>query len=275
MCAGPEHGLWRSEAENLLGKYWQLQCTLLSISNWAVAFITAIMPKKRTNLVCQHLENISASALEKYQDIIRDYIRERHGIYALYKRDRLYYVGLARNLRGRLKRHLRDRHKGLWDRFSVYLTIEGHHIKELESLVLRIVKPKGNSLVGKLPRSDDMKRRLLRAIKIRQREELQVLIGKRIKVTRIVSRKRLARRKKSETLLGPYLDQPLRLRAIHNGKTFRARVRRNGWIYFNGYLYASPSHVAQDICRRRVNGWTFWRYERGADEWVPLRYLKR
>jgi len=42
------------------------------------------MPK-RTPLVCQQLENISREALGKYQDIIRQYVRRRHGVYALYR----------------------------------------------------------------------------------------------------------------------------------------------------------------------------------------------
>ena len=78
---------------------------------------------KRTPLVCQHLENISREALGKYQDIIRQYVRRRHGVYALYRRGKLHYVGLASNLRSRLGHHLRDRHQDSWDRFSVYLTI--------------------------------------------------------------------------------------------------------------------------------------------------------
>ena len=66
---------------------------------------------KRSSLVCQHLENISRRALERHLDIIRAYVRNREGVYALYRRDKLYYVGLARNLRMRLAHHLRDRHR--------------------------------------------------------------------------------------------------------------------------------------------------------------------
>ena len=50
-------------------------------------------------LVCQHLENIFRKALENYQKIIKDFVKGRHGVYALYKKGRLYYVGLASNLR--------------------------------------------------------------------------------------------------------------------------------------------------------------------------------
>ena len=42
--------------------------------------------KRRTQLVCQHLENISRQALERHQDIIGQYARGRQGIYALYGR---------------------------------------------------------------------------------------------------------------------------------------------------------------------------------------------
>ena len=99
-------------------------------------------------LVSQYLENISREALETYQDLIRQYIRGRQGVYALYRQDNLWYVGLAGNLSRRLKEHLRDRHKESWDRFSVYLTIGTTNMKEMESLLLRVVVPPGNQTKG-------------------------------------------------------------------------------------------------------------------------------
>jgi len=53
------------------------------------------MAKRKTQLVSQHLERISSDILEDYQKIIRDYIRNRKGVYALYKNNKLYYVRLA------------------------------------------------------------------------------------------------------------------------------------------------------------------------------------
>jgi len=55
------------------------------------------MPKT-PQLVCQHLENISRDALEKYLPIIRRYVVRRQGVYALYRRGKLYYVGDGRQL---------------------------------------------------------------------------------------------------------------------------------------------------------------------------------
>ena len=125
------------------------------------------MPRKATPLVCQFLEKASGKVLEKYQSIIREYVYRRHGVYALYKRERLYYVGLAKNLRGRLRGHLHDRHKGKWDRFSIYITIGDEHIKELESLILRMVPTPGNKQRGKFTRADNLLSQLKKKISVR------------------------------------------------------------------------------------------------------------
>jgi hypothetical protein len=67
---------------------------------------------KTPQLVYQHLENISGDVLEDYQDIIREYVSRRQGVYALYRDDVLYYVGLASDLSSHLKAHLGDKHAG-------------------------------------------------------------------------------------------------------------------------------------------------------------------
>ena len=129
------------------------------------------------HLVCQHLENISRDALGKHQKIIKQYVRRRNGVYALYRKEKLYYVGLAKNLRSRLKSHLHDRHGSSWDRFSVYLTIGEQHLRELESLILRIAQPEGNKQKGKFPKSEDIRRRFARDVKDRLNYEVALLFG--------------------------------------------------------------------------------------------------
>ena len=84
---------------------------------------------KDKQLVLEHLEDLSGRVLEEYPEEVKALIRRRSGIYALYRRDKLYYVGLANNLMLRLKQHLRDRHNGVWDRFGVYLTVHNEHIQ--------------------------------------------------------------------------------------------------------------------------------------------------
>jgi hypothetical protein len=43
---------------------------------------------RTTPLVCQFLEDISRTVLEEYQGIIREYTKNRHGIYALYRKNK-------------------------------------------------------------------------------------------------------------------------------------------------------------------------------------------
>src|ERR1022692_2690359 len=129
------------------------------------------MSSKNRFVVCQHLENISRDVLESHQGIIRDFVRRRQGVYTLSRRGKLYYVGLAKNLRARLTMHLRDRHRQLWDRFSVYLCVGDADLRELEALILRVVRPEGNKQIGKFPRSEDLKRKLGRAIREYQSED--------------------------------------------------------------------------------------------------------
>ena len=232
---------------------------------------------KHTPLVSQYLEKISRSALEKYQGIIREYVAKRHGVYALYSGNRLYYVGLASNLRNRLRHHLRDRHGQSWDRFSVYLTIGDSHIKELESLVLRIVSPPGNRLVGKFGKAENLRTQVSEAIRQQQRTEREDLIGGRkrklpVKPTSISPKNR----KGQSPVLSKYISTPLKLKATFKNKSITARAAKDGTIRFVGKKYFSPSLAAAAACNRSTcNGWTFWSYERAPGDWVRLDQLRK
>jgi hypothetical protein len=228
---------------------------------------------RQSQLVCQHLENISSDALEKYQDVIRSYVRGRQGIYALYRRNKLYYVGLASNLRNRLKHHLRDRHKGIWDRFSVYLTIGDSHLRELESLILRTVKPRGNTQTGKFIKSENLRGRLARDLRKKHREEINWLIGRAITPTSTRPRRSAARN--GQPILANYFNRSTRLRAKYGGNIIKARIRKNGLIRYNNKDFKSPSLAGSAVVKRSCNGWTFWKFERAPGDWVFLDELRR
>jgi hypothetical protein len=132
---------------------------------------------KQKRLVIQHLENISYRVLEEYREVIKEIIKNKAGVYALYRRNKLYYVGLASNLMGRLKAHLKDRHHGSWEKFSVYLTVRDDHMKELESLLLRIVNPSGNRQIGKFANSDNLRSTLNQKMKEKDADQRALLIG--------------------------------------------------------------------------------------------------
>jgi hypothetical protein len=227
---------------------------------------------KRASLVCQHLENISRDALEKYQDVIREYVRRRQGVYALYRRKKLYYVGLARDLRSRLKQHLEDHHGQSWDRFSVYFTIGDQHLKELESLILRIVEPSGNKVRGKFNKSQDLRRTFARDIRTLQRNELAAIIGR--EVPSVIQRARKSQNGRTP-VLAKYNVGPMQLRATLHGKLYRARVRRDGSIRYKGKIYNSPSVAAWAVTGHGCDGWYFWKYERAPGDWMKLNELRK
>jgi len=227
------------------------------------------MPKA-PQLVRQHLENISGDVLEEYQDIIREYVSRRQGVYALYQDNNLYYVGLASDLSSRLKAHLGDKHAGQWNRFSVYLTIGDKHLRELETLILHVVKPRpeGNSKTGRFARSEDLRARLGRDIKQRDQEKRDHIFGRTEETIRVALPGGMPP-------LCPYVKRVFRLRGRSKGKTFQATVRNDGSIRLQGNVYASPSAAAAAATQYPVDGWWFWKYERAPGDWVRLDELRK
>ena len=93
------------------------------------------------------------------QGVMRGYA----GIYALYHGSKLYYVGLTRNLFGRVRWHLRDRHARKWDSFVIFRIKRVNYLKDIETLLTQLVTTPGNRVKGKVPRDADINR-VLRVI---------------------------------------------------------------------------------------------------------------
>lgn len=228
--------------------------------------------RKREVLVREYLERVSGQAFESYGAILGRMIKGHAGVYALYKGDRLYYVGLASNMMGRVKKHQSDRHKKLWDRFSVYLTSTSDHIRPLEALILRIVSPSGNRVRGKLKGAKDMFRTLNRAMSEQDKDRRAVVLGERALRGR---RRRKTRAAKGSRPLAGLIHRRVRLRAIYKRKSYFATLRRDGRIAYAGKLYDSPSAAGKAVVGRGVVGWAFWKFKKGRSDWVRLRELKR
>lgn len=211
--------------------------------------------RRKPSLVTQFLEDISREALEKHGDIVRRFVGRRTGIYALYRAGKLRYTGLASNLRSRLKAHLR---KESWDSFSVYLTIGDRHLRELESLVLRMTKPPDNKQLGRLKGAEDIWRKFDREIAEKQRRERDRILG--VEILEEESRFRFSK--------------SYRLRARYKGKVYKARLRRDGKVRWKRNLYNSPSAAGFAIRKRPTNGWWFWLYERSPSDWVRIADLR-
>lgn len=226
------------------------------------------MRAKSKHLVVEHLEAIRADVFEEFQSVITAIVDRRNGIYALYSGDRLYYVGLARNLKARLRAHLRDRHKGLWDRFSVYLTDGDSHMKELESLMLRVIKPIGNRVKGKLKGSKDQLHELTRRIKQEQERKLFGILGKPAREARPGPKP-----KKASGLRGHGVNGAIFLRAFYKGNVYRAILRRDGTVRVGSKRYTSLSAAGVSVTKRGTNGRHFWHVRNARNEWVRISTL--
>lgn len=227
----------------------------------------------KTGLFTEYLERVSGKLLEdEYRPVIAGMIRGHAGVYALYKGERLYYVGLATNLLGRVGQHLKDRHAKKWDRFSVYLAAADEHIKPLESLLLRIALPKGNRVKGGLPRATDQRRNLIRAMREHDAARHAALLGGSLARRRV--RKATAQGKGTLVLAGK-LQRRIPLRAEYKSMRYTASLRTNGYISIAGELYESPTAAARSITGRNVNGWRFWQYRKPGKGWCALAELRK
>lgn len=232
---------------------------------------------KSRQLIQGYLESISTDVFSDFPKVLTDLVGREHEVYALYKHGHLYYIGLAGNLRNRIKNHLRDKHAGKWDSFSLYLVRKADHIRELESLILRISDPKGNRTRGKLPRASDLRPALRSCISIEQKKKLGEMF-KTDKNARKRKPKNQSQRhgeKSRQPSLAPYTDRPFTIRRQYKGKKYLARVRRDGRIHYDGVLYDSPSGAARALAGHSIDGWFFWHVRNSKGEWVKLDSLRK
>lgn len=210
------------------------------------------MPRT-SQLVLAYLEKAPAKLWRSNPEVLRRHIGGRAGIYALYRGDRLLYVGLAKYLTVRLMQHLINGLGGQWNRFSVYVTVKDEHIKELESLVLRIASPAGNTATPSLARSEDLGPKILAEAK-----------GLSASEPRPDGRKRSG---------GP-TGVRRALQGRRRERIYRATLRPDGTISYARQVHTSPSGAAAAALGRACDGWTFWKFRDDSGEWVPLRNLR-
>ena len=99
---------------------------------------------------------------------LREIMRGYAGIYALYRGQRLYYVGLTTNLLGRIKWHMKDRHAGKWDHFIIFRIHRVGYLKDIETLIHRLTEAPGNRVRGKVPKDADLMRVLRQVVRDQQ-----------------------------------------------------------------------------------------------------------
>ncbi len=234
---------------------------------------------RKRPIVTGYLEKVSSSIFDKHSKIIAEMTTGRQGLYALYRRDTLYYVGLARNLKSRVNQHVRDKHAGKWTHFSLYIIYHPDHIKELESLLLRIAYPTGNSVKGQLRRSANMlpslKKKTKAAALAEWKSNFESAARPETKPTKNTPQQLSWETRRGERPCKGLFPKTVRIYAPYRGKVHKAWLRPSGSIRFDGKTYDTPS-MAGSIVKggKATNGWAFWRVKKG-EKLVRLKEFRK
>ncbi|MGD0145144.1 MAG: DUF4357 domain-containing protein, partial [Rhizomicrobium sp.] len=129
-----------------------------------------------------------------------------------------------------------------------------------------------NRVGGKPSGSENLKRRLSKAVRVKLSHEHNLLIGHK-RTAGVATR--TARLKSDRGALTYLLPQGGKLKGERWGKNSTGFVKRNGQIRVNGKLYSSVSGAGKAAHGRSVNGWFYWKVERSPGNWVRLRDIKR
>ena len=233
--------------------------------------------KRGTRAIIQgYLEKIGAKVFDDFSSVITDLIKGRQGIYALFKKDRLYYVGLARNLKSRIKAHKRDQHQNKWTHFSLYIIRKEGHIKEIESLVLRIAYPKGNIIRGKLKQAKDLRPLLKSRLRDEWTKQLDGIIGNKNRFAGKI--KKIKIKKTAVRPLQGLLRKYQRIYCSYRGNKYKAKVLPSGVIKIipSGKLFDSPTMAGMEVTKKKtVNGWRFWKYKDKNGQLVYIDKLRK
>jgi hypothetical protein len=237
---------------------------------------------KTRPIITEYLESISSKVFkdEYYKKAVTKMIKGGQGIYALYKNDSLYYVGLAIEFKRRIKQHLKDKHAGRWNKFSLFMIRKEEHIRELESLIVHVAKPNGNSQNGKFGNAKNLISELTNTVDELYWEHQSILLGLRAKKTKANGKKKVKAIIKSianaERPLKGLFPRGKVIYANYKGKEYKAWVNRIGRIRVNGKHFDSPSSAGGAVVGRNcVDGWFFWKYKNNKGELVDINELRK
>ena len=120
---------------------------------------------ERGSLIKEVVEHLHFESFEFLEEAINDMMKGKPGIYALYDKKKLYYVGLSIDLKKRVKEHTEDGHAKKWNNFSIYIINKTKFLKDVETILLRVIDPPGNTVKGKIPKLKSLQKVLKKAAK--------------------------------------------------------------------------------------------------------------
>lgn len=111
---------------------------------------------------------------ESFRKYLRKVMKDWCGIYVLYKGDEVYYVGQTNSSFWRLWTHFkRSANAGKWDKFSVF-RFNAKHLDSIETLLLHISKPKGNTNIPRIPKDREFTNVLRKEAKEARRKAIKL-----------------------------------------------------------------------------------------------------
>jgi hypothetical protein len=99
-----------------------------------------------------------------------------------------------------------------------------------------------------------------------------LLIGAKIILRKQTSR---AEVKKGSKAFTGMLNKRIVLKASYKKKEYKASLRKDGKISFNGKQYNSPSTAAFAVSKTSIDGWYFWKYKDEKGNWIKLNELRK
>lgn len=134
---------------------------------------------KRGSLINYALENVKKESFTSVKKELKDVLKDKLGIYALYKRGKVVKVGLGTKIYYRLRGHA-DSKKIDWDVVGLYIIDEKYLelLRDLETAVNRIAKPKYSYQKGRVKYEHYLERILKKKV-----NERKALLRKKSEIT--------------------------------------------------------------------------------------------
>jgi hypothetical protein len=139
---------------------------------------------KRGSLIQYALDDIKRESFNIIRRELRGVLKGRAGIYALYKKGKVVKVGLGTSIYGRVDGHSKSK-KMNWDTASLFIIKNIKYLRDVETAVNRIAKPKYSIQRGRvgdehyfekiLKKSVNEKKKKLRAKSKKQQKQLNTL----------------------------------------------------------------------------------------------------
>lgn len=123
---------------------------------------------EKGSIIRYSLDNVKREYFDVIKRELKNALKNCSGIYALYKRDKLVYVGLATNMYWRMKGHSKAKRFD-WDKASLFIIPNLKYLRDVETAIVRIAKPKYNAIKGRVKDEHYLERVLNRLVKAKQK----------------------------------------------------------------------------------------------------------